>query len=264
MIANLHMPCFTFQNCISSKLHISDSYLSHSNQLILECKVHGTPNPTVVWLKNGSALTESERNSIVEHRDGTRQIIVYQPTTNDNGTYECVATNSIKVTRIKHIVDITDALENFERRHRATASDDSTEFGLTERLQFDTFLKNVTVEAGRSAKFICSVKGSVSDRQVEWHKDGKVIDFEGNSTRYARSFKGGLIICEIFHTTVADSGEFTCLIHKGLHEITTTSKLFVFSAANTSDEAVKMPLAFGRSLKGLRRGFGGRQTGLVL
>lgn len=220
-----------------------------------------------MWLKNGSTLTESERNSIVEHRDGTRQLIVYQPTANDNGTYECVATNSMKVARIKHTVDITDALEQFDRRHRTTTSTDSTEIGMTERLQFDTFLKNVTVEAGRSAKFICSVKGSVSDRQVEWHKDGKVIDFEANTARYARSFKGGLIICEIFHTTIDDSGEFTCLIHKGLHEITTTSKLFVFAATTTTDETVKVPLAFGRSLKGLRRGFGNggmRQTGLVL
>lgn len=211
-------------------------------------------------MKNGSALSESERNSIVEHRDGTRQLIIYQPAADDNATYECVATNSMKTTKIKHTVDITDALEQFDRRHRMTVSDESNEIGMTERLLFDTFLKNVTVEAGRSAKFICSVKGSVSDRQVEWHKDGKVIDFEANSARYARSFKGGLIICEIFHTTVDDSGEFTCLIHKGLHEITTTSKLFVF-AASSADEAVKVPLAFGRSLKGLRRGFGWERGG---
>lgn len=204
-------------------------------------------------MKNGSALTENERNSIVEHRDGTRQLIVYQPTSNDNGTYECVATNSLKVARIKHEVDLTDALEQFDRRHRTKAADESPEISM----QFDTFLKNVTVEAGRSAKFICNVKGSVSDRQVEWRKDGKVIDFESNSARFARSFKGGLIICEIFRTTLADSGEFTCLIHKGLHEITTTSKLFVYAATTTADEAVKLPLAFERSLKGLRRDFGG-------
>lgn len=207
-------------------------------------------------MKDGLSLTESERNSIVEHRDGTRQLIVYQPNAHDNGTYECVATNSMKVARIKHAVDITDALEQFDRRHRTTASNEPTEVGITERMQFDTFLKNVTVEAGRSAKFICSVKGSVTDRQVEWRKDGKIIDFETNSTRFARSFKGGLIICEIFHTTIADSGEITCLIHKGLQEITTTSKLFVFAASTTAGEGAKLPLAFERSLKGLRRGFG--------
>lgn len=228
-----------------------DSYLSHTNQLILECKVHGNPNPIVTWSRDGLPLVESERYSIVEHRDGSRQLIVHQPTMADNATYTCIATNSVKATRNSLAVDITKELQSYERKHqRGVESDAEEDMSITSfkhKLMFETFLKNVTVEEGRSTKFICSVKGSVSDRQVEWLKDGKPVDFQA-SNRWNSSFNSGLIIFEITSTQRSDSGEYTCVVHKGSSEIATTAKLYVFTP--TVDQK-HVPPSFTRSLKGI-------------
>lgn len=209
--------------------------------------------PTVAWQRNDRKIIENERFSLVDHRDGIRQLIIYQPTNDDNGTYTCSATNSVKCQTETHIVDISTQLDRRDRIANRNGVSEKTVSDAVEKLAFDMFLKNSTVESGRTAKFICSVTGSVSDRQVEWLKDGRLIDFDAASTtRYERSFKGGLIILEVFRAEPEDSGEFTCRIHKGHSEITTTSKLYVFAAA---DEAtVRMPLAFGSALKGLNAG----------
>lgn len=114
------------------------------------------------------------------------------------------------------------------------------------KLMFETFLKNVTVEEGKSTKFICSVKGSVSDRQVEWLKDGKPVDLL-TCSRYVSSFSSGLIIFEITATQRADSGEYTCVVHKGASEIATTAKLYVFTP---SADRKHVPPSFTRSLTG--------------
>lgn len=208
--------------------------------------MHGTPCPEVTWTKGGQPIAESERYSIVDHRDGSRQLIVHQPTIDDNALYACVATNSVKTTRSSVLVDITKDLQQFERKHKVE-SDDEESVSFKHKLMFETFLKNVTVEEGKSTKFICSSKGSVSDRQVDWLKDGKLVDFE-QSNRYASSFNSGLIIFEIADTQRSDSGEYTCVIHKGSSEIATTAKLYVF--APTIDQTF-VPPSFTRSLKGL-------------
>lgn len=204
--------------------------------------------PSVVWRRHGIEITENEQYSLVEHRDGSRQLIICQPTENDNGTYTCTAENSVKTVRISHVVDITEQLKLFEKKHKVKYEEEDITEIFKEKLMFETFLKNITVEEGKSTKFICSVKGSVSDRNVQWLKDGKPVDFDSNS-KYFNSFKGGLIILEVAQTHTSDSGEFTCLIRKGASEIATTSKLFVYS--KSPDTGSNVPVSFSRSLKGL-------------
>lgn len=202
----------------------------------------------MVWRRNGCQINENEQYSLVEHRDGSRQLIICQPTESDNGTYTCTAENSAKTIRISHVVDISEQLKHFELKHKTNHPDEDVTETFKERLMFETFLKNVTVEEQKSAKFICSVKGSVSDRHVQWLKDGVTIDFN-SSSKYLNSFKGGLIILEVSATQILDSGEYTCLIRKGASEIATTSKLFVYQ--KSPDTLLNVPISFSRSLKGL-------------
>lgn len=233
---------------------ISDSYLCHSNQLILECKVHGTPNPSITWFKNDREIRENEKYSLIEHRDGIRQLVITHPTDLDNGTYTCCATNSVKTSEISHVVDITEDLEKNKRKqkhHYETEEDFKLDLE-TPKLIFETPLKNITVAQGQSAKFVCSVKGSVSDRNVIWLMDGRPIKFI-SSNKYLSTFNGGLIILEIFDLLSNDSGEYTCLINKGANEIRTTSKLYVDpvpSATNLNSRRYSK-VSFTKPLKGL-------------
>ena len=231
----------------TQNIHITDSYLCHSNQLILECKVHGTPSPTITWFKNSREIHENERYSLIEHRDGIRQLVIMHPIIGENATYTCRAKNSVDELEISHVVCIP---EEENQIPPSKADGDKIDLdAFKTKLRFEMSLKNITVEQGKTAKFICSVKGSISDRNVIWLKDGKTIDFIG-SGKYHNSFKDGLIILEVFRPQPSDSGEYTCLINKGTNEVTTTSKLYVYQSSSNGDDNV--PVSFSRSLKGLK------------
>lgn len=231
--------------------------------------MHGTPNPSIAWLLDGRTILESERHSMVEHRDGTRQLIVHQPTGASNGRYECIATNAVREVRSNLSVDITPDLERYAMRMlqgavattsietEDSAAVEAVAGGLRHKLAFETQLKNVTVREGRSVKFICSVRGSVSERQVHWMHDGRRLDFScpgaGAALRYRSTFSSGLIILEIDRVRAdEDAGEFTCTVSKGATEIASTAKLFVYerSDADMAADVASVPPAFVRSLTG--------------
>lgn len=199
---------------------------------------------------------------MIQHRDGSRQLIIYLPTAADNAKYECVATNSVKTVRVSRQVDITAQLDRYEKAHHSaeivpSSVDAADGGGFKQKLMFETFLKNVTVQEGRPVKFICSVKGSVSDRQVRWLHDGQLLDFSNPATAqagYTSVFSGGLIILEIARVQVSHAGEFVCVVAKGTAEIATTSKLFVY-AGSVLDDVRHVPPAFSRSLTGWARLF---------
>lgn len=201
---------------------------------------------------------------MVEHRDGTRQLIVHQPSVGNNGRYECVATNAVRAVRSSLAVDITPELERYAKRMLGSASvavaEDAAEAGgYKQKLAFETQLKNFTIQEGRSVKFICSVRGSVSERQVHWMHDGRPLDLScpgvGAAFRYASTFSSGLIILEIDRVRAEDAGEFTCTVAKGATEIASTAKLFVYerNAADVAANVATVPPAFVRSLTGSAR-----------
>lgn len=228
----------------------SDSYHAHSNQLILECKVHGDPNPTIDWYKNGVKLTKNQHISFKENIDGVRQLIITDPDWSDNGSYKCEATNSSKITEINHIVDISDRMKNGSkeldglkkkiRESKQESEDAKVEF--RQKLIFESFLKNVTVSEGNVAKFICSVRGP--DADVVWMKDGNPIR---RNSRLVSSVNDGLVILEIPDAKSSDSGEYTCMVKNSKSEITTTARLNVYDRSN---EKLNVPPSFSRSLRG--------------
>lgn len=238
-------------NCNNNNYHFfSDSYHAHSNQLILECKVHGDPNPTIDWYKNGVKLTKNQHISFKENIEGVRQLIITDPDWSDNGSYKCEATNSAKSTEINHIVDISDRMKNGSKelnglKKKISESKQESEDAILEfrqKLIFESFLKNVTVSEGNVAKFICSVRGP--DADVVWMKDGNQIQ---RDSRLLSSVNDGLVILEISDAKSSDSGEYTCLVKNSKSEITTTARLNVYDRSN---EKLNVPPSFSRSLRG--------------
>lgn len=233
----------------------SDSYHAHSNQLILECKVHGEPNPTIDWYRNGVKLTKNEHISFKENGDGVRQLIIHDPSWSDNGSYRCEASNSTKITEISKIVDVSDRMKNdseelngLKKKIRESKQEsEEAKLEFRQKLIFESYLKNVTVSEGSAAKFICSIRGSSRknlDADVVWMKDG--IPIRRNS-RILSLVNDGLVILEIPEAMPSDSGEYTCLVKNSKSEITTTAKLNVYDRTN---EKLNVPPSFSRSLRG--------------
>lgn len=76
----------------------------NTNELILEIHVRGQPNPTVVWVKDGVEIQNSERYQILEHSDGTCELVIDKPVNSDSGKYVVQAENRCGKTEISHHV----------------------------------------------------------------------------------------------------------------------------------------------------------------
>ncbi len=61
------------------------------NSLTLDCQPAGNPPPTVSWLRDGAAVTESSRVSV----DDSGRLVFTSVFSTDAGGYTCLASNSI-------------------------------------------------------------------------------------------------------------------------------------------------------------------------
>ncbi|XP_042199268.1 myosin light chain kinase, smooth muscle isoform X2 [Callorhinchus milii] len=65
----------------------------------LQCHIQGTPEPEVMWYKDGQAVSVSRRVRIEYEEDGSCSLIIANASPADSGQYSCRATNSLGVCR---------------------------------------------------------------------------------------------------------------------------------------------------------------------
>lgn len=100
---------------------------------------------------------------------------------------------------------------------------------------FESFMKNLTIEEGNRAKFICGVIGQVTS--VDWYKDNKLLKVEMDR-RYRFTLSDGLIGLEINSVLIGDSGFYTCTINGQRNSITSSSKLTVYESYKPQQKSV--------------------------
>lgn len=101
-----------------------------------------------------------------------------------------------------------------------------------------SFMKNLTIEEGYRAKFVCSVIGKVDS--VEWLKNNVPLQSESNC-RYRMTTTDATVSLEIQNVVPDDSGFYTCTIKGRRNSVTSSSKLTVYEAYN---KARKVSLAY--------------------
>lgn len=94
-----------------------------------------------------------------------------------------------------------------------------------------SFMKNLTIEEGNRAKFVCSVIGQIES--VEWFKDNVPLQPELDR-RYRLTNSDAIIGLEIQNVLPNDSGFYTCTINGRRNSVTSSSKLTVYEAYNNS------------------------------
>ena len=61
----------------------------------LDCSVTGIPQPTINWLKDGNALSSTDNRFISRSDSGLARLRISEATQDDEGLYECIATNFV-------------------------------------------------------------------------------------------------------------------------------------------------------------------------
>ncbi|CAF4039765.1 unnamed protein product, partial [Rotaria magnacalcarata] len=81
--------------CVKPKVEGKPSDVNvHVNESAkLQCKISGSPSPTIVWLKDGQPIEQSDNITIQSELDGTQILLVKSTQITDKGSYVCQATN---------------------------------------------------------------------------------------------------------------------------------------------------------------------------
>lgn len=93
-------------------------------------------------------------------------------------------------------------------------------------IALSSFMKNLTIEEGGRAKFVCSVVGNV-EFSVEWFKNNIPLQ---SDRRYRITTSDAIVGLEILDVVPSDSGFYTCTIKGQRNSVTSSSKLTVYEA----------------------------------
>ncbi|XP_036344439.1 muscle M-line assembly protein unc-89-like, partial [Rhagoletis pomonella] len=83
---------------------LKEIYHLNTNELILETGVRGQPAPQVTWSKDNFEIKSGGRFQILQHQDGTCELIIDRPDKKDSGKYVVRAENSAGKSEILHTV----------------------------------------------------------------------------------------------------------------------------------------------------------------
>ncbi|XP_066993605.2 hemicentin-1 isoform X2 [Anabrus simplex] len=142
----------------------------------LPCVVQGNPKPVVVWKKDGAPLTLSSRVERVSTHDS---LVLRRAREADNGTYECIATNSAGVQEsiIEVLVHVPPKI--------APATEE------------------MVVRVGDDISLQCDVNG-FPPAEIKWQKDG--LPLSADDVTYSEDSSS-----ISFTAKSSDGGQYECI-----------------------------------------------------
>ncbi|XP_044586192.1 neuroglian isoform X1 [Cotesia glomerata] len=171
--------------------------------IIMTCRVTGSPKPAVKWIRNNQELTGG-RYKTMESGDLNITNVGFM----DSGAYTCLATNKFGKDEksaslvVRERTKITDEPEDYE------------------------------VYAGSPATFRCNaITDSTLELEIEWLRNNKTIDFEVEP-HFVLTSDHSLTITK---TTELDSGIYTCVAKTELDEATASATLTVQDKPNAPE-----------------------------
>lgn len=143
-------------------------------------------------------------------------LVITNPDTSDIGLYTCVAENIKDKVEISQYVNWTNKAKQLDKNEKSTDT--------LSKLFFESYLKNVTIEEGTNMKLIANFRGE--DGVISWLKDGICLDTD--LSKFITSSRNGKTSLEILKTTIADAGEYTCVIKNLINSISTNCNVYIF------------------------------------
>lgn len=174
-------------------------------------------------------------------QSGMIRLLITNPNETDSGDYKCEITMPGQPAQsISQIVvvkpSVAAPVPEQRQKRRSNLTQDRSDREQTTRENGDkhaapvalaSFMKNLTIEEGNRAKFVCSIIGQVES--VDWFKDNVPLQPEWDR-RYRMVKSDATVGLEIHDVVPSDSGFYTCTVNGRRNSVTSSSKLTVYEA----------------------------------
>uniref|UniRef100_T1GCX8 Ig-like domain-containing protein n=1 Tax=Megaselia scalaris TaxID=36166 RepID=T1GCX8_MEGSC len=257
---------------------LKDAYHLNTNELILTSQIRGQPTPSVTWFKDAVEIQNDDKYQVIDHADGTCELIVDKPEKKDSGKYLIKAENRAGKAEIRHTVLFEGAGLHIKKTSMVSSmlikkkeeeaagtqpkeedkqkgkkdggetsdySDSETASVRAKRrekkigIYFKAKLTDRVVAEGSKVKLTCCVEGS--DPAVRWYHNDQPVVF---SPTAKINFSAGLCTLELLNVTTAQSGTYKCHAKDNNGETSSTCKVTVYAATDAD-----VPPTFTRTIK---------------
>uniref|UniRef100_A0A8C4U7D5 Hemicentin-1 n=1 Tax=Falco tinnunculus TaxID=100819 RepID=A0A8C4U7D5_FALTI len=174
---------------LNSGSHPSEVVVTQGNEISLECKVQGIPEPAITWMKDGRLLG-SGRDVVILH-DG-RLLQLKNAQVSDTGRYVCVAASVAGLSDRKYDLNV----------HVPPS--------IAGYLQMP---ENVSIVEKNPISLVCEASG-IPLPSITWLKNGWPVTLNNS----VRILSGGRTL-RLTHTSVADEGQYTCVVTNAAGEV---------------------------------------------
>ncbi|XP_032585612.2 titin isoform X6 [Drosophila mojavensis] len=255
--------------------NIRDAYHSQDNRLTLECKVSGSPKPSIYWQRDNTLLPlDTAKYEYAELSDSVKQLTITSFGSEDTGLYTCYAESENGQMKISKFVQASDYVRQRALDKRVTADQlprtveqtESTQGASGEnaaavakakareaklRLNLETSLKTMTISSGNKAQLICYVTGIIEE--VHWLRDDERITKDARHKIYNIN---GAISLEIYDARAEDSGHYRCVVRNSKQTVETSGQLTVLD-----ETSGRLPESF---VEGIKKSYDAQRNEIVL
>ena len=163
--------------------------VNEGEQVQLDVRVSGNPTPNVSWFRGPQAII-NEGRFIVKEDDGDElySLIIDETTSDDSGTYKCVASNEAGKATCRGELEVNEKL---------TAPEFAGVFSDAP----------VIFREGEEVSMEVTIRGKPAP-DVEWYKDELSVRKSSNMTTLVKGEKQTLLI---YNAKPADSGVYKCV-----------------------------------------------------
>lgn len=200
-------------------ISIKETYSLHSDEIILECRVRGSPRPNIAWIKDGEYIIPGDKYEQYDHADGTCKLIITKPGEMDSGTYTCEAESGGCSDAISHNVQFVGKEQiMLERTHSVYHRNPNLP-------HFYTPLADYSIPSGGNICLVVEVQGNC---EVQWFKDRYEVKGRPPKVRFYSDGTGVFALC-ISAATMDASGRYVCRASNAFGKAESTSNVDVIN-----------------------------------
>lgn len=177
-----------------------DTYNLHSDELVLECRVRGEPQPLISWTRDNNFIDTNDKYLQVDQPDGLCRLVIYNPESKDSGLYVCKADNSAGSDKTTHNVVFEGATSYINEKTHGYYHRDAN------KPQFQSPLGDHLVTAGGTVALQAEIIHDVSE--VQWLREKEPIVLGGKTRTIYDHGVYTLVINEAAKDV--DDGTYTC------------------------------------------------------
>jgi hypothetical protein len=224
----------TYTNFSKSLKFVTETYSINTDELVLECRVRGTPRPHIAWIKDGDYIIPGDKYEQYETGDGTCKLVVTTPEESDCGTYTCEAECGGVSDTISHNVHFEGANANLLQRthgfyHRSTLT--------------PHFVHGLSDNSICSGGTILLMVEAPANCDAKWYKDKELLVQKIPKTRMFSDTLGFHALA-ISAATMDESGAYSCRIENAYGSNETTSNVDIVNP--NAVKGMKPPIFFAR------------------